>query len=812
MKTDKTRIIWRHTGGVVLTMLFALSLMAGLFLLVRLQARAQVGPESIEAELSVDKRANTAIAAPGDTLTYSINIGSDLAESHLWLTDTLPPGLTLITESLGFSGKGAYGWTGDTVTWTSSNFGLGNFAIITFSAEISSEMEGEVVNTAQVTGAGELITDAWSTTVVSGRLHSQIRSPNKNTHISEKGTRTIEGIAWREGAEVPYMTEDVALSLEQVPGNDWSYWVRWNEVPSAASYLLQESTDPNFDTLTDNMAPAGMSKLIAKTSQEAGTYYYRMQAIHGSGDVTPTRWSNVVSATVPWTGAALSASASAAGSEVEDAAEVLVQVRTGEADSIESKDWYSAEVTGADWDGWTWSYEWTLPEADVTQYVIQSRASDDGETFGPVDTVTVTLDNQTYFAYLPLMFRNWPPTPDLNPIPAPDAGRSYRVSWQGVEKPIDHYTLQQARFADFSVVDQSWDTAQTSRQIQDAYCAYYYRVRADNASRWGDGPWSNVEQGQASPPDAPTLNAIEDPENDNVYSVSWSPVSVGVAGVAVDRYVLQESKDADFNTITRQWLTTSTSRQVENDEFDTFYYRVRADDLDCWGHGPWSDARSITTAWSYFDDFSDVDSGWPSLVDDERWAFYEVDSSPPTPGDGSPYPRDGNGYFIARRSGGEPFARFGPGVAVPSNDYELEVDTRWWDARWYATYQILFGGNESLSEYYAVRVMIDDIEHLCKFSLVKHSNSGTRVLNDGWRDVEDIYCGERREGGDASWNHWKIRREGDWIEVHVNGKYLGEWKDGSYGANRYFGVRSTLYEGFTPSKPEYDNWSVKLLD
>jgi hypothetical protein len=40
---------------------------------------------------------------------------------------------------------------------------------------------------------------------------------------------------------------------------------------------------------------------------------------------------------------------------------------------------------------------------------------------------------------------------------------------------------------------------------------------------------------------------------------------------------------------------------------------------------------------------------------------------------------------------------------------------------------------------------------------------------------------------------------------------LGSWKDSTYGANRYFGVGATLFEGFTPSKPEFDNWSVSLI-
>ena len=88
--TDKNvetaRTAARRSSGIVLTAILALSLIAGLLLLVQLQARAQAGPEAVEAELTVEKRANTDIAAPGDLHTYTISIqkqGADLTHS-IW--------------------------------------------------------------------------------------------------------------------------------------------------------------------------------------------------------------------------------------------------------------------------------------------------------------------------------------------------------------------------------------------------------------------------------------------------------------------------------------------------------------------------------------------------------------------------------------------------------------------------------------------------------------------------------------------------------------------------------------------------------
>jgi hypothetical protein len=408
----------------------------------------------------------------------------------------------------------------------------------------------------------------------------------------------------------------------------------------------------------------------------------------------------------------------------------------------------------------------------------------------------------------------------LEAIENPTNWVNYTLDWSYSDSGADvpdpnQYTVQEASNPAFTdPVVHTVPGSQTSLAINDEQHekrggTYYYRVRGTNA--YGPGEWSNIETTVLRVlPHAPSLKPVDNADRDDAYRVSWS---YDHTYPPVSSYVLQEAKDANFTVDKQEYpIEGGTAKDFTGKSDGTYYYRVRG--KNAYGFGTWSSRSELVRveSFSYFDDFSDPGSGWPSLVDDERWAFYEVDPNPPDPDDGSPYPENGNGYFIARRSGGEPLAVFGPGVAVPSEDYEIEVDTRWWDARWYATYQILFGANESFSNYYAVRVMIDDIKQRCKFSLVKHTSFGTEVLNDGWEDVHEIYCGERRDSPDTPWNHWRIRREDNWIKVHVNDTFLGEWKDTSFGANRYFGVRATLYEGFTPSKPEFDNFSVELLD
>jgi uncharacterized repeat protein (TIGR01451 family) len=326
----------------------------------------------------------------------------------------------------------------------------------------------------------------------------------------------------------------------------------------------------------------------------------------------------------------------------------------------------------------------------------------------------------------------------------------------------------------------------------------YYRYFPFIFKRWPPTPY------------APTLNNIDNTDEDGDYTVSWSYNDDNPDVPDPTTYTLHEATGADFTDPTEYYPISGTSYAFTDKDNGTYYYRVRGHNE--YGPGEWSNVESTTVAtFSYFDDFSDYQSGWPREWSRTRGALYEVRpyEHPKCPGSDCPY--DGNGYIIARRSGSAPYARFGPGVAVPSADYEIEVKTRWWDAAYFATYQIFFGANGSFSDYYAVQVRINDVGDppICEYSVVKNS-IGTTYLQD-WTGGSNIDCHPRRVNPNAPWNHWRIQREGKYITVWANDKKLGSWKDSAFGANRYFGVGCTLYEGFTPSKPEFDNWSVTPL-
>jgi hypothetical protein len=317
-------------------------------------------------------------------------------------------------------------------------------------------------------------------------------------------------------------------------------------------------------------------------------------------------------------------------------------------------------------------------------------------------------------------------------------------------------------------------------------------------------------------PYPPTLNDIPEPDSNGSYTLSWS---YPYTEPPVNTYTLQESKNSTSNFVD-VYNGTGTSHTVTKDEGGTFYYRVQGN--NSWGAGEWSSIKSADI-FSYFDSFSNYQSGWPREWEKTRGALYQVRpyEHPKCPGEDCEYD-EGSGYVIARRSGSKPYARFGPKVAVPSENYEIELDVRWWDAAYFATYQIFFGADKDFDEYYALRVRVNIVgdSRDCDYSVIRHTSSalaedGTlsvesdKTLQD-WSYSSNINCNIGSKKKSSSFDHWKIRRENGEIIVWVNGKKLGDWDDSKFGANRYFGAGATLYEGFTPSKPEFDNWSVVL--
>jgi subtilisin family serine protease len=88
-------------------------------------------------------------------------------------------------------------------------------------------------------------------------------------------------------------------------------------------------------------------------------------------------------------------------------------------------------------------------------------------------------------------------------------------------------------------------------------------------------------------PDTPALDAIENFDGDDTYTVTWSTVA-NVTG-----YELQESNTASFSTFTTRYNGENTQVLVTGQEVGVWYYRVRA--VNPAGNvSAWSNIQSVT--------------------------------------------------------------------------------------------------------------------------------------------------------------------------------------------------------------------------
>lgn len=271
-KTSKRRMIWMLLGGTC-----GLALVIGLLLVAQLTVRAEPAADPTGVALTVEKTANTDVADAGDTLTYTVKIEKAGAyTTAAWLTDSLPAELTFtggLTARDSFGDPiGTVGAQNDVITWYEPS--LAGNVWITYSAQISPEAEVEdIINVAQVTGTGELITSSWETRIGGGLLYFPM--------------------VFKRWPPVPY-----APTLNEVQNPDWEgdYTVSWAYgygEPPVNDYTLQEATNSDFTENVTEYSAVGTSR--AFTDKGAGKYYYR---VRGNNTYGPGPWSNVRSVSV----------------------------------------------------------------------------------------------------------------------------------------------------------------------------------------------------------------------------------------------------------------------------------------------------------------------------------------------------------------------------------------------------------------------------------------------------------------------------------------------------------------------------------
>lgn len=182
----RTGILSRRALWVSVTIPLAL-LFAILLALSLPRARAVAQPAA--GELEVSKEVNAAQAEPGELLTYTIRVRDTggLPTYGAWLTDTLADELIFVSDSLTAT-YGSFGFANGVITWTGD---LGD-VWITFTAQISPSIGSTtIVNTAEVTGAGELVTDSVETRVSPGFLEASKSVLPSTAHVGERLVYTV---------------------------------------------------------------------------------------------------------------------------------------------------------------------------------------------------------------------------------------------------------------------------------------------------------------------------------------------------------------------------------------------------------------------------------------------------------------------------------------------------------------------------------------------------------------------------------------------------------------------------------------------
>ncbi len=156
-------------------------------------------------------------------------------------------------------------------------------------------------------------------------------------------------------------------------------------------------------------------------------------------------------------------------------------------------------------------------ETNTYRDTIQVAGRGDGQF--TQENIPVTLRIGSGTIYLPLVIRNWPPTPStpvLNAITAPGANPTYQIDWEPASR-ADTYILEKATQSDFADATEIYSGVNTELSVDSEDIAHcYYRVKARNS--WGDSNWSNVQSVEVH---------WEKEPNDNAKTQANGPIASG---------------------------------------------------------------------------------------------------------------------------------------------------------------------------------------------------------------------------------------------------------------------------------------------
>jgi len=744
MKVNKTpmrRLAWASLAGAS-----ALLLATGLSLLLsHFQALAQPAVEI--ATLQVEKKASASVAAPGDTLTYTIRIQESESPLTLWMTDTLPEEVTYVPDSLQLFGPGSAGFADGVITWTAASVGWGQTAVITFSAEISSAITyAKVKNTAQVTGTGELVEDSATTTVVVevGNLD------NISTYKSVSSSEADPG--------------DVLTYTIQIFNSSYTA-----TVPGA---WLTDTLHPALtfiaDSLSAGLGDAGFANGVVTWTHDVGIR--QLVQLHFSAQISPDLpydgWiTNTVEIVAPLQSFTRSVGA-------------YVQRPYGRLEASKSV-----------------CPSWARPGEHLTY------------TVHIVNTGDATVETAWMTDALPSEVSYVAGSLDATTGGFGEAGDV--ITWTGSLAPSEAVTITLAAQIESALSENTRFT--NTAEITGAGTLVLASAPATAKTRF-DFYFPIIFRNY---PPRPVLNDIPEPDANNAYTVSWSAVSI-----PIDRYVLQEATDASFNNLTQVFTTTATSQFIEKGStHGTFYYRVRADDDDHWGQGPWSDVKSVTLNIDYHDSFGDPSSGWTThqakcCLSDCDDARQHLDYKYSLYYEGGRY--HVNIPLDCRASGGEhgdtrhiyPIS-FAPGIERPTSETCIQLKGRFeeWDSYW-SFWGVVFAASDDMSTVYSL-----EVNDLGDWAIIKRTGYQYPGPNHPWKNETRTpivaYTGGHRDPAHSGFtpNTLRVRVTDQKVKLFINGQEVYTFSDAEIPSLRRVGIIGGDWE-ITPTQIGYDYFFV----
>lgn len=314
-------------------------------------------------------------------------------------------------------------------------------------------------------------------------------------------------------------------------------------------------------------------------------------------------------------------------------------------------------------------------------------------------------------------------------------------------------------------------------------------------------------------PPIPTLNSVPVPDENGNYTVSWTAVD----WPEVDRYVLQESTTSSFGSISNSWTTASTSQAIQHDlGSGTFYYRVRADDDDYWGEGPYSNIQSVTLPSaqpSYYYNFNHtgtIMNPWPI----RRTSYWQGDVAGAT---WTEQPADHTDSIFIIMNDKFDFSLASPMEEAPDPPYVIETRVRIHEPANLVSYGVVFGANGGspcpayrdtgcFEHYYRLDVIWNGTSLKAGFKRIDYhepESSSSRGAGRGSELISYKYVTDDH----LDWHTWRFEVKPTGIDIYFDGGLYGSTSDTHYVNQPYFGIWAAANE-YKPAIGRFDYFNV----